>query len=74
MDDQKIKKFKGSMAITKVGRDGVLILTLFGQQGSKQLAQAIDNKTIEFSIITRKREKINFTIISHHPLNSEVKI
>jgi hypothetical protein len=42
-DDQKVKKIRAAMAITKVGRDGVLTLTFFAQYGSLEVANAIDN-------------------------------
>jgi hypothetical protein len=62
------------MAITKVGRDGILSLTIFSQYGSMQLAKAIDNETIEFFIVTREKERVRFSILSYNPLTPEVKI
>ncbi len=47
-DNKDLKQYKGTFAITKIQKDGILSLSVFCQRGSQEIANAIDNTTIEF--------------------------
>ena len=52
-DTNKLTQYKGKIFISKIQRDGILVLQVFAEKGSQELASAIDNETIAFKVLNK---------------------
>lgn len=69
-------QYNGRFSITKIQRDGIVILQVFAPKGAQELSNAINNETIAFKVLNKQGHDgdVNFTVDSYSPLKSEVKI
>ena len=55
-------KFKASMQIKKISRDGIVSLFIFAQKGQAELIGEILNTSISVSLVTKDYKDVDFFI------------